>query len=276
MNLKFSSDIDRLFFINFSGYCAHISQFPDSFLYYMSKNNKISIENDFFCLKNFDISKLSSTPMSKFNYLISIYKRSKRILQKIPGVCAFSLCNSLALNTYHSKSDVDIFIILDKDSFFTTRLLIILLFNLTGLRPKVCLSFFISNKSLSLNDIRLKDDIYLANWLNTLHFNTSSEKLIKAFNKLNSCSAKYNKSFTFKKSFLFLETLFKKFQINRANIKQSKLKPSYGVVISDEMLKFHHNDIRRKFNPLYLLQYDEFLLGNHVKTYQQSLQEELI
>ena len=59
--------------------------------------------------------------------------------------------------------------------------------------------------------------------------------------------------------------------IKRARSKQARLKNSYGVVISDTMLKFHHNDIRRNFNPLYLRQYDEFLQGNHVKTYQQSL-----
>ena len=276
MNIKFKSDIERLFFINFSGYFAHTSHFPEPFLHYMSKTNKITIENDFFCLRQFNSNKLLKTPLFYFDRLNAVYTRASRILKLIPGVRAFSLCNSLSLGTYHKSSDVDVFIILDKQTLFSTRFLIITIFNILKLRPKVCLSFFISDYSLSLEPIRLQNDYYLTHWLNSLSFHTSSSRLIHKFNLLNNCESKYTANFKFKKLSSFFEKYLKAYQIKRANYKQSNLPKSNGVVISESMLKFHHHDIRETFNPHYHLQYDAFLQGNHVKTYQQSLQVESI
>ena len=182
----------------------------------------------------------------------------------------------MALGTYHKSSDVDVFIILDKETFFTTRLLIITIFNILRLRPKVCLSFFISESALSLDSIRLKNDYYLTHWLNSLSFQTSSIDLIKKFNLLNNCESKYTANFKFKKCTSLFAKHLKAYQLKRAIAKQSMLPKSNGVVISESMLKFHHYDIRESFNPHYHLQYDAFLQGNHVRTYQQSLQAESI
>jgi hypothetical protein len=274
VNIKFKSDIERLFFINFSGYFAHTSHFPEPFLYYMSKTHKITIENDFFYLSQFDSNFLTITPLNHFNRLNVLYTRASQILKLIPGVMAFSLCNSLALGTYHKSSDVDLFVILDKQTFFTSRVLIIIIFNILRLRPKVCLSFFISDCSLSLDSIRLENDYYLSRWLKSLCFQTSSVELIQKFNLLNTCESKYTEGFRFKKFTSFFEKYLKAYQLKRATDKQSNLPKSNGVVINDSMLKFHHNDIREAFNPHYHLQYDEFLQGSHVKTYQQSQQAE--
>ena len=72
----------------------------------------------------------------------------------------------------------------------------------------------------------------------------------------------------------FWEAILRKYQIKRAQSKAQKLADNSGVIIKDGFLKFHHNDIRKRFNHYYRLGYDEFLQGNHVKTYQQYLQAE--
>ena len=270
MNIKFKADLDRLFFINFSGYFAFRDDFSDSFFHYMTKLQKITIENEYFCLNQFDSACLSKPNLKSRIKLYNIYNRASFILSLIPGVCAFSLCNSLALKTFHDNSDVDIFVILDHKSFFTTRLLIILIFNILRLRPKVCLSFFLSNKHLDLKNISLDNDIYLSHWLNSLNFVSSSADLIENFKSVNSCSSNLVKTFRFKSMPSFLENILSSYQLKRARKKQSQLANSYGVVIDRHMLKFHHRDIRKSFNPQYLLQYDEFSQGNRVKTYQQS------
>ena len=240
----------------------------------MSKSNQISIENDFFYLSVFNKLHLTKTRREHFAKLLSVYHKTSKILTFIPGVCAFSLCNSLALRTCNETSDIDLFIILKKESFFTTRLLIIAIFNLFRLRPKVCLSFFISNQALNLDNIRLENDIYFSHWLDSLSFYTSDIDLINQFNTLNNSKSTICDQFKFKNNICLFESLLKRFQLKRANKKQSKLQLSYGVIINSDMLKFHHRDIRKKFNPAFIRQYDAFLQGNRVKTYQQSLQEE--
>jgi len=132
---------------------------------------------------------------------------------------------------------------------------------------------------LDLNSVRLNDDVYLDNWIQALKFETTSVELINEFCNLNSLSI--NKRRLIKTNFVFraLPSLFegvcRNFQLSRARKKSHELTDNSGIVIEDGFLKFHHNDIRPRFNRYYRLEYDEFLRGNRVKTYQQSLQAEL-
>lgn len=246
------------------------SEFAPDFFNYMLKNKQIAIFNECFYLNSFDPKFLVPKSELVFKNLISNFNKASKILRLIPGVKAFSLCNSLALKTFHKDSDVDLFIILDSKTFFTTRILIILVFTIFRLRPLVCLSFFVSERNLNLREIAMKKDYYLEFWCNSLNFITSDSALVQQFNVLNSSNAKVSQTFMYKKSFDFFESKLRDFQISRAKSKALKLMSNNGIVIKDGFLKFHHNDIRFSFNPLFALQYDEFLQGNRVKTFQQS------
>ena len=267
-------ELKKLFFINFSGYCVDQSELSPSFLNYMRSNNKIAIKDQQFYLPEFDPNYLNNKSIEIYQELLDKYKSAAALLRKIPGVRAFSLCNSLSLGTYHPKSDVDLFLILDSKSFFTSRLLIIILFEIWRLRPSVCLSFWVSDKSIDLNCIQFDEDIYLENWKNNLAFETSDSQLIKDFNHANQTNIKSHQSFVFRPMPSVIESFLCKYQIKRAQTKAQQLDDTSGIVIKDGFLKFHHNDIRSSFNRYYRLGYDEFLQGNRVKTYQQYLQEE--
>jgi predicted nucleotidyltransferase len=150
LSKNYNKEIDQLFFINFSGFMALKSEFAPDFFNYMLKNKQIAIFNECFYLNSFDPKFLVPKSELVFKNLISNFNKASKILRLIPGVKAFSLCNSLALKTFHKDSDVDLFIILDSKTFFTTRILIILVFTIFRLRPLVCLSFFVSERNLNL------------------------------------------------------------------------------------------------------------------------------
>ena len=267
-------ELRKLFFMNFSGFMGLQSEFSESFLNYMRNKDQIAILDEHVFLTNFNPQKLQRKSLNDFNSLMQVYRKAAKILRRIPGVKAFSLCNSLALGTYHQNSDVDLFLILDQKTFFTTRILVILIFELLRLRPLVCLSFWISDANLDLTTIKLESDTYLETWLQELKFESSSQNLVNEFNKLNAQQIEIIKDFKFTRLPSVFESYLKKWQLSRAKQKATHLVDCSGIIIKDGFLKFHHNDIRPKFRRYYRLGYDEFLQGNHVKTYQQYLQAE--
>lgn len=256
-----------------------VCDFSHSFVNYMLNAGKIAIQDDCLYLLNFDSDDLVKQTLASKHKLFRIYDRAAFWLRHVPGVRAFSLCNSLALGSFHEESDVDVFLVLDSKSFFTTRLLIIGLFEILRLRPKLCLSFLVNEKRLDLNSVRLNNDVYLNNWMQSLKFETSSIELVNEFCNLNSLNTMQRQliktNFVFRALPSLFESACRNFQLRRARKKSQELTDNSGIVIEDGFLKFHHNDIRPKFNRYYHLEYGEFLRGNRVKTYPQSLQAEL-
>ena len=292
--MKFESDIKALFFRNFFGYLVPSSSLNKAFLDYMRKDSKIQSFKGQIALTCFNLDDLQLFNEQNYNNLLQEAKQISKFLTNCPGIVAFSICNSIALKTCNKDSDIDFFIICDPQLLFVARLGVMLYLKSKALLPKVCPSFWISTKALNLSAIRLKNDLYLEHWLNSLAFETSSKAILDDFNKLNSSKATLKSVYSLSKPWYLavlklLNPILRYLQLSKAQRTANKLKSlracsqdspvvsstgALGICIEPNMLKFHMNDIRLEFNPLFLREYDAFLQGNRVKTYQQYRQVE--
>lgn len=100
-------------------------------------------------------------------------KRIARWLSRLGGVRGVFLCNRTAFGLPRDEGDLDFFVIVRHGSIWQTRALGGLPFVLLGDRPKpdvderdvVCLSFFLSDRSLDISACALQpDDMYLRHW----------------------------------------------------------------------------------------------------------------
>ncbi|MBX4186900.1 MAG: nucleotidyltransferase domain-containing protein [Candidatus Doudnabacteria bacterium] len=94
-------------------------------------------------------------------------------LALLPFVRMVSVVNSLALGTADADSDIDFFVITEKNRLYFVRSIIILLFRLLGvyktkhkIKDRFCFGFFVSRDNLNLEPLMLKPaDPYFINWL---------------------------------------------------------------------------------------------------------------
>jgi len=200
------------------------------------------------------------------------------IFKFMPFIKMVAVCNTLAFGTSKKNSDIDLFVITTKNRMFTARLVLTLFCHILGIRrhgskvaQRFCLSFFISEDSLNIENILLKPlDIYMIYWMRGLkivygkevlnqfiesniwyqqYFNNVSVEHLKF---LNEGSGKLRIKGVLEKMFsgrlgLFVEEKLKKWQLNRASEKKKSLGNSSGTIISSTMLKFHDNDRRGEF-----------------------------
>jgi len=204
-------------------------------------------------------------------------------LRLVPFVRMVSVCNNLAIGNIKDESDIDLFVVAKTGRLFLARSFLTVLLHLLGVRRhhskvkgRFCLSFFVDDSSLSLDSIRLDDDIYLALWIATQHPIIDDgvyDKFIAANRWIYDYNVvldaykkpKHSKSF-FKR---ILEYLFKgrvgdavekrlmNWQINRSGKKAEKLGDKASIVISKNMLKFHNIDRRAEFKRRWYQRYDK-------------------
>jgi len=112
------------------------------------------------------------------------WKRARRaicILSYIPFVRMIAVCNTVAFNTAHEKSDIDFLVLVQQGKMWTTRFVITILVSLLGLRRhhhrianRICLSFYLTDDYLSLNKLALRgkngavNDPYLVYWVSCM------------------------------------------------------------------------------------------------------------
>ena len=97
----------------------------------------------------------------------------KRLRRNLPWVKAIYLCNSITFNALHKESDIDLFIITEKNRIRRTRFRSIIFMTITwarrwwsSVRKKFCLSFYVTEDNLNFHSLRLKDgDVYLPYWI---------------------------------------------------------------------------------------------------------------
>jgi len=257
-----------LLFLNLSGRYGHISDFTSNELQILLANNNITFNSDWLAFNSFtNLRKINNFAS---NRLYKTLKKSLKIMSYVKGIKQVAICNSFSFRNQTLNSDLDFFLILDHKSFFTTRLLLLVLFKFFGLKRsnkkiinRVCFSFLISDKNLNLSKVRFQNDYYLKFWLDNLVFlGTDLDLKNKFFNinhAVNSNSNFFNKiskiplyfqSKTFSDSFLLnkFETFNTWYQINRANRKYNNLGKPVGIKIKPGFLKFHNVDIRPDFN----------------------------
>jgi len=214
-------------------------------------------------------------------HLWSIAGKYLKYLRFIPFLNMVSVCNSLSFGTVNKNSDIDLFIVTEKNRLFITRTLLLILFHILGVRRhgnkiknRICLSFFVDESNSNLQKIALKDDYYLVLWIlkmyPVINKNDYYNKFLTVnswlntyinfrqdvfFNEKNRLNFEYNSVFKNFLQFIFsgflgnkLEMILQYWQLKRA---KSKTKPGdSGVIVENGILKFHKIDRRIFFNEI--------------------------
>ncbi len=228
-----------------------------------------------------------NTRLERYNIAAQKYKlalRTIKLFKFLPFIKMVSVCNSLSYNNAKEESDIDLFVITAAGRIWLTRLAMIIIITVLGLRPpkskvkdKICLSFFITDENMDLSGIKIaKDDIYLDFWLATLQPVYQRENCYAKFLEANSWLKKYfpnfiprelgvnlrvedspaSKAIFESKEYLYqgkfgdwVEARLKRFQLKKMSQKKKDLAVvgDNRVIISDKMLKFHESDRRLEY-----------------------------
>jgi hypothetical protein len=249
----------------------------------------ITAQGGFYFLKNREI--IIETRLKRYNLTNSKYKIAKRavsIFKYLPFIKLVAVCNSLGMNNAKEESDIDLFIITAKNRIWITRLLLIAIIALLGLRPpkekakdKICLSYYITAEHLDLGDTRiLADDIYLVYWLATLNNLYEREDYFNKFYQANLWLKSYlpnwqpvlpgyrrrlednffsrtlsglGEFFGQKEYGDYFDYLAKRLQqkFMSQQKKDVAVRHKNWVIIKDDILKFHVNDRREYYLDLF-------------------------
>ncbi len=206
------------------------------------------------------------------------HRLTLRLLELFPQILLIALCNSRAMGEADENSDIDLFIIAKKGNLWTVRFIVTILTSILGVRrrnthglqkwtpeyikrtkDRFCLSFFITEESMNFESIRLQpNDPYLDRWIYTLipliNKNATYEHFMEA-NWVEPTQTWTNP--TWKLFFIRLGNIFGFFSLFESVVKKvwlpktlktyETLRKPWWVVISDSMLKFHDQDVRKNF-----------------------------
>lgn len=197
-------------------------------------------------------------------------KKYAKIFSYIPGILFIGIGNSTVMNWGSKDSDIDLFIITQKNRLWIVRILMTFLCVILWVRKtakhhagRFCLSFFIDESALNFEKIIEENDIYMYFWILTLtpvfDVNNTYEKFLQTNtswanfenfqnilqNHKNSWFKKIQKNILKNTFWDFIENILKKIFLNKTLKSYEKLWKPYWIIIKRNMLKFHNNDIRR-------------------------------
>ncbi|MBT3418781.1 MAG: hypothetical protein HN726_00540 [Candidatus Magasanikbacteria bacterium] len=227
------------------------------------------------------IVSIRETRVELIHRKMAVAVRGIKLLRFVPFIRAVFVCNTVAAGVANEKSDIDLFIVSKEHRLWLVRFFSTLLLRFFRLRTmgrktsnRLCLSFFVSDKSLSFSSFSLKDDIYLHYWLLQLlpvydpynvlsslflEHNISSSLSISAFSSLTSRWGIIDIFFTrVWRSFFeriwgggygsFLEKQAKSFQLFQPYLRKVTEQSDMGhILLSDDIIKLHDPDRRAEY-----------------------------
>lgn len=205
----------------------------------------------------------------------NFYKKCEKYFKYIlwiPGLRMIWVGNTIAMNCAKKSSDIDLYIVSTPKRLWIVRILVTFVFQILRVRKddthhagRFCLSFFSTTNALDFKNFALDKDIYLYNWI--VHFkpivniNNTYEDFISQNNSWadfleykkniseNKKYIKFSRNFPEKnnsKIWNFIEKILKKIFLPKTLKHYKKIWKPYGIIISDDMLKFHNGDIRKQ------------------------------
>lgn len=129
---------------------------------------------------------------------MNLAKIAASYISYIPTVLFIGVSGSLAVGNVRREDDIDFFIITKKNTVFTTRLLVLLILEVLGLRrhrgdrnpsDKICVNLYIDEKNLQC--FRFKQDIYLAHEIVQVQGLFDREGVFKKFLSANNWVKKF-------------------------------------------------------------------------------------
>ena len=204
----------------------------------------------------------------------NFYKTCEKYLpyiSKLPGIQMIWIGNSISMNCASENSDIDLFIVTSPNRLWSTRLMVTFIFQILWKRKtekkhkdNFCLSFFATTHGDDFENFAFEEDIYLYFWTiymkPLVNFNKSYEKFIEKNNSWANF-AEYKNNFEENKKYIIesgeknknvskiwdiFETFCKKLLLPKTLRSYEKIGRPFGVIIHDDLLKFHNDDIRKK------------------------------
>ncbi len=258
----------------YSSFCKNFSEFHEILL---DNNNS---RQDFLFFKqqmqNIDIRK------KRYNYADIKFKKAMRItkiFRFIPWIKGVAIGNMIGSHNLKEKGDIDFFIVTAHNRIWISRFVCVMIAKFLRMRPspgktkdKICLSFFVSEKKLNLQDFMLsRDDFYFIYWLTGLFPIYGKVCFWDDFYKANDWIENYLPNWRpnlfshrrqvksigilkiFRRSGGFSNKILKKIQLGLLpeDLKELMNKDT-RVIINDRVLKMHFNDRREEYNKKYL------------------------
>lgn len=198
-----------------------------------------------------------------------------------------AVCNSLSMYAADPDSDIDLFVVSAPHRMWLVRIIMTVLFHLLGVRRhgkkvtgRFCLSFFCTTNAMDFGQIAIENDVYLRTWVNYLKPIVDIGDTYEDFLKQNSnwgrnldvpetsaeealryriihtekkppVSEKVFKAWGWWETLLDgLDSLFKGLFLPKTMREYDSLGKPWGIIINDDMLKFHREDERREVREL--------------------------
>jgi len=218
-------------------------------------------------------------------------KRYLKYIKFLPWLNMIWIWNSISMNCATKNSDIDLFIVSSKNTMWINRLFISITFQILWVRKtkkkhawKFCLSFFSTIDGMNFESWKLNNDIYLYFWIiylkPILNYNNSYESFIEKNSKWadlseykdiiednksyisyiknwynnNNNNIYNNNIYNIKQNILsFINNIIKYIFLNRSYKKFDKLWKPYWIIINNDILKFHNNDIRKQTKKVFNL-----------------------
>jgi len=167
----------------------------------VEKRGQIESKNGFYFLAGRE--EIIKERMARYNYIDRKFKRAvllSKIFKLIPWIKMIAVGNIIGTHNLKKESDIDLFIITEKNRIWLTRFFCVLIIKIFGLRPKpenmqdkICLSFFISEEEMNLEKLMLAGgrDTYFIYWLAGLAPIYSKDDIYSKFIEANVCLKNY-------------------------------------------------------------------------------------
>jgi len=221
----------------------------------LSCNNKIKEEAGFYSLSADGF--LWPQRQEHYNHYyrkVKIASRYAKIFSYFPGVRAVIMANAFGRHNLRDDSDIDFLIIAAPGHLWLSRFYCTGIAKILGKRPKggdkrdrLCLSFYLSENHLCLNDLEIKPfDPHYFFWRKNFLPLADKDGIYDKFLSANASPLGLNGNRT-TVNIGFFEGIAKAFQlaIMPANLKAAAADKE-RVIISDDILKLHLSDSRRK------------------------------
>ena len=193
--------------------------------------------------------------------------RFAKFASRLPWVKMIAVCNSLAFSFTNDESDIDLFVVTERGTIWSTRLILAGALAFMRARPgerakdPLCLSFFVADDRLDLSSVKIgPKDPYLMFWIATLSPVLDRGDVLAKLRVANGwMRPDLPRAYGVRRAQPYVAPSVRTFPVlfsieriaermQRARFPlalRTMMNTDTRVVVTDGMLKFHHNDRRQ-------------------------------